>query len=56
MIYGFTNTVWENLDILLILNCLDPGKFLGANMAYGLYTLCYMTLKSSCLKVAQCLT
>lgn len=34
MIYGFTNTVWENLDILLILNCLDPGQFLGANMAY----------------------
>lgn len=40
MIHGFTNTVMENLDILLILNCLDPGQFLGANRAYRFIDIC----------------
>lgn len=42
MIHGFTNTVWENLqvDVLLILNCLDPGQFLGANRDYRFIDIC----------------
>lgn len=39
-VHGFTNTVWGNLDILLILNCLDPGQFLGANRAYRFIDIC----------------